>query len=278
MDSYKNSYKIEKKELNALNVHNTGYQKCLPNHQWGPGIRDHFLLHHIISGKGYYKHRNRLLTLSAGDTFLIFPFEEVTYFADNESPWEYAWVGFTGLDATMLLEAAGFSMDEPIIHQGKHTQHICRQLIHIYEARGSELFNAVEMTGRLYTLFSGLLSKENTNLPISITSLYDTYAQKGMEFIHSHYSYPISIPDISEYVGISRSHLFRAFQTTLNQSPKEYLTHFRINQARILLEHSSLSITAIGRSVGFDDNLNFSKAFKKVLGISPVHYKKTIHE
>ena len=52
--NYKNSYKVAEKELVSLSVYNVGFQKCDPLYQWGPGIRDHYLIHYIISGKGYY--------------------------------------------------------------------------------------------------------------------------------------------------------------------------------------------------------------------------------
>lgn len=269
--SYKNSYTARDRELVSLSVYSTGYEKCLPSHQWGPGIRDHFLLHHIISGTGYYKFHNETYELQAGDTFLIYPFEEITYYADSANPWEYAWVGFAGTDAKTILKASGFTPDNPIIYQASNADYIRRQLIHIYEARGSELYSAVEMTGRLYTTLSGFLHKEGS-LSVTPKTSYDSYAKKAIEFIHTNYSYPINVSDIAQYVGISRSHLFRAFQETMECSPKEYLTSFRINQACILLLHSDLSITAVGRSVGFEDSLNFSKAFKKATGYAPSKY------
>ena len=46
--TYKHSYKMGEPRLNALSVYNVGYQKCEPEYQWGPGIRDHYCIHHII--------------------------------------------------------------------------------------------------------------------------------------------------------------------------------------------------------------------------------------
>ena len=51
-DQYKNSYKATAKELVSLSVYNVGYQLCDAGYQWGPGIRDHYLIHYVISGKG----------------------------------------------------------------------------------------------------------------------------------------------------------------------------------------------------------------------------------
>ena len=53
-DSYKHSYIVGENLLNSLSVYNVGYQKCDPEYQWGPGVRDHYCIHHIFSGSGSY--------------------------------------------------------------------------------------------------------------------------------------------------------------------------------------------------------------------------------
>ena len=85
-DQYKNSYKATAKELVSLSVYNVGYQLCDAGYQWGPGIRDHYLIHYIIFGKGYYKIKNTTFTLQTGDSFLVYPNTEVLYFADETDP------------------------------------------------------------------------------------------------------------------------------------------------------------------------------------------------
>lgn len=268
--NYKNSYKVSEKELVSLSVYNVGFQKCDPLYQWGPGIRDHYLIHYIISGQGTYLVNKETHLLHAGDTFLVYPNTEVTYYADRQNPWEYCWVGFTGSDASMILKATDFTREHPIIQDTPLGSDIKRQLLHIYDARGNEFKHAVEMTGRLYTALA--LFMHSATHPDVKTSV-NLYVQKGIEYISANYSYPITVEDISAYVGLSRSHLFRSFQTVLQQSPKEYLTDFRMKQACYLLEHSDLSITAIANSVGFDNSLYFSKTFHRLKGKSPREYR-----
>ena len=72
-EKYKNSYKVTEKELVSLSVYNVGFQRCDSLYQWGPGIRDHYLIHYIISGKGFYKIGKRTYELQAGDSFLVYP-------------------------------------------------------------------------------------------------------------------------------------------------------------------------------------------------------------
>ena len=270
-EKYKNSYKATEKELVSLSVYNVGYQNCDPGYQWGPGIRDHYLIHYIISGKGTYQVNGTTYDLTAGDAFLVYPNTEIIYCADAEEPWEYAWVGFTGSDAAMILKATDFSQKTPCIFQVENGKDIERQLLHIYDARGNEFQHAVEMAGRLYTTLALFIQcahrKEAKNSA-------NTYVQKSIEYISANYSYPITVEDIAAYVGLSRSHLFRSFEDVVGQSPKEYLTDFRMKQACYLLEHSDLSITAIANSVGFDNGLYFSKTFRKKHGMPPKEYRQ----
>lgn len=273
--NYKNSYKSTEKELVSLAVYNVGYQKCDSKYQWGPGIRDHYLIHYIIAGKGRLKVGQDVFNLEAGDSFLIYPDTEALYTADENDPWEYAWVGFNGSDAPILLNATDFTPERPVITCTPYGKEIAHQLRHIYEVRGSDFESAVEMTGRLYMTLSVFL-KGAGHTPVQ--NNYHTYVQKAVEYIAAHYSYQITIEDIAAYVGLSRSHLFRSFEAVLQLSPKEYLSQFRIKQACYLLRHSNLSITAIANSVGFESSLYFSKAFKKAKHMPPRDYKQKYGE
>lgn len=106
---YKNSMKLERRTA-SLYVQNTGSQQCAPNYGWGPGVRDHFLLHHVIAGSGVFACGDRRYALKAGDTFLIYPNTTIHYCAAAQEPWEYVWVGFSGLDAAAYVELTDFPL------------------------------------------------------------------------------------------------------------------------------------------------------------------------
>ena len=83
--TYKYSYKVGDNLLSSLSVYNVGYQQCGPEQQWGPGIRDHYCIHHIISGKGTYVADKKVYHLGEGDSFILYPDTEVKYYADRKS-------------------------------------------------------------------------------------------------------------------------------------------------------------------------------------------------
>ena len=198
--NYKNSYKATKKELVSLSVYNVGYQKCDALYQWGPGVRDHYLIHYVISGCGHYEQNKKSYELHAGDAFLVYPNQEITYYADVDDPWEYAWVGFNGSDALSILNATDFTKEHPYINDTPFGEQIRHQLMCIYEVRGNEFEQAVEMTGRLYTALA-LFMQGATKKPPQTS--YDGYVQKATSYISINYSYPITVEDVAAYVGLS---------------------------------------------------------------------------
>ena len=272
-DSYKHSYKVGEDFLNSLSVYNVGYQKCEPEYQWGPRIRNHYCIDHILSGSGIYTTGKVSVRLSAGDTFILFPGVELQYQADKDEPWEYCWAGFMGTDAASIIRNTGFSKETPYILKGTIPEEEIRNgLDEIYQNKGNTYESSVAMAGRLYSLLAVFMHYAQRTEPEKDSHVM--YVEKAMSYIETNYSYPITVEDIAYYVGISRSHLFRSFQNYMRKSPKDYLSGYRIRQACHLLRETDLSVSTIAYSVGFENNLYFSKAFRKQKGMSPSEYRR----
>jgi LacI family transcriptional regulator len=85
----------------------------------------------------------------------------------------------------------------------------------------------------------------------------------------------INVSKIVEEIGISRRSLERYFAKYLNRSPHDEILRVRINQAKILLRATVLSITAIARKTGFTNRDYFISAFHHNTGITPQVYRNT---
>src|SRR5436189_6217686 len=69
--------------------------------------------------------------------------------------------------------------------------------------------------------------------------------------------------------------LFRSrFKELLGQTPLEYVTEWRMQKAMQLLQQRDKKLIAVARSVGYESDAAFSKAFKRVVGINPGEYLK----
>ena len=54
-DVYKQSFKQNYTNNIELSIFNCGIERCAPGQTWGPGIRDHYLIHLVLSGKGVFE-------------------------------------------------------------------------------------------------------------------------------------------------------------------------------------------------------------------------------
>ncbi len=266
---FKYSNKTKTRESLPIAIYNSGIQQCAPGYTWGPGLRDHFLIHHVISGKGVFTVSGVTYPVCAGDTFLIYPSEMVSYSADRQEPWEYCWVGFQGAQAKLLISQTPFSENTPVT-RFENTQQIQDAILAIYNAAGSTPASELRAIGLLY-VFLALLVGQKQSAPLADEPSLE-YVENAVRFIAHNYSRTVDTTDIAGSVGISRSHLYRVFMKHLDMPPNEYLTRYRISRACELLERSSLPISAIAASVGYDDQLYFSRVFKKITGTPPSLY------
>ena len=60
-----------------------GRQNCAPGDSVGPAVREHYLLHFCLSGRGVYQAQGRSYAIGPGEGFLILPDEVTSYQADQ---------------------------------------------------------------------------------------------------------------------------------------------------------------------------------------------------
>lgn len=94
--------------------------------------------------------------------------------------------------------------------------------------------------------------------------------------IREHYMEDISLTSLSTKYNISMGHLSKMIKEQLQVNFSDYIASLRIQRAKELLRDDSLSIQEISEIVGYNDYFYFTKVFKKIEGISPSKYRKSI--
>jgi hypothetical protein len=183
---YKQSFKQNYTDNVELSIFNCGHEKCAAGHTWGPGIRDHYLIHLVLSGKGTYKANGETWSLQAGDLFLVKPSQLIVYAADTQEPWEYCWVGFNGACANKLAAQLPFTDVAPI-HHARDAAALSAALDRIYQARGLEPQNEASMVGYLYLFIAALMQETRESEPHS-TSSSSQYVLNAIKYIQFNYS------------------------------------------------------------------------------------------
>ena len=105
---------------------------------------------------------------------------------------------------------------------------------------------------------------------------FDRVIDNGVSEIREHYMEDISLTSLAGKYNLSMGRLSEMIKEHLGVNFSDYIASLRIQRAKELLRDESLSIQEIAEIVGYNDYFYFTKVFKKVEGISPSKYRKSI--
>lgn len=99
------------------------------------------------------------------------------------------------------------------------------------------------------------------------------YLKKALRYIDEHYLEDIDIPAIAAYAGINKSYLQALFTEKNGCTINTYINRKRMEQAAFLLCNSTLHITDIAFSSGYNSRQHFAHTFEKFYHMSPSRYR-----
>ena len=108
-----------------------------------------------------------------------------------------------------------------------------------------------------------------------LRAVFDPQIGTALTAFHDSVSIPWTVGSLAEAAGMSRSAFAVRFKDLLGQTPLEYLTEWRMQKAMQILQQRDKKLIDVARSVGYESDAAFSKAFKRVVGASPGEYLKT---
>jgi AraC family transcriptional regulator len=98
--------------------------------------------------------------------------------------------------------------------------------------------------------------------------------KRVVEFIEEHLAEEISLASLAELVNLSLFHFARAFKQSFGVPPHRYHSARRMDRARSLLQRPALSVTQIGVQTGFRETSSFTRAFRRLTGVTPTEYRR----
>lgn len=112
------------------------------------------------------------------------------------------------------------------------------------------------------------LTSANAKGPWAL-ALKDPLIGRVLSLIHQRYHYPWTLQLLADEVGASRALLAERFKQLVKMPPMHYLTCWRMQQAAQQLRDTNLKNFAVAQAVGYESEAAFSRAFKRVVGVSP---------
>ena len=97
----------------------------------------------------------------------------------------------------------------------------------------------------------------------------------ALDFMHQHYRDNPSLERVAEVAGLAPNYFHRRFHRLFGVTPFNYMLSKRLNKARHLLASTPLSVKEVAGSVGYADQLYFTRVFARQMQISPSEYRES---
>lgn len=237
-----------------------------------------YIINLTTRGKGYIYTGAQELTVEPGD-LLLFPPNTIHHYrrADDSDSWYHRWVYFR----PRAYWADWLKWPNTRDHIGLMTlpDAATRQEF-------DDLFQEIEQRHKEIRPMSEQLAMNR--LEQLLIRCYEQHAQanqapmdprilQACQILSESLSTEISIEELAERVFLSPSRLSHLFRSHVGVSIVRWREDQRVIRAKLLLQTTPMPIAVVGQQVGYDDQLYFSRVFRKRVGLSPSEYRKTTH-
>ncbi len=154
---------------------------------------------------------------------------------------------------------------------GQEFRTLFTMLSHSFDHLGEEALRGY------YQLILGLLI-DRVGVEQQPMPLHAGLSRNMLSYVQNHYTASMSMGEMANHFGYSRSYLSKIFKENFNCNFLDYVNTLRLRKATHLLENKETSILDISMASGFDCVRTFYRAFKKQYGMTPSQYAKNHEE
>lgn len=97
--------------------------------------------------------------------------------------------------------------------------------------------------------------------------------RQAVAYMERNYARKLTLQDVADHCFVSQWHLSKLINKHTGKSFYDVLNAIRVEEAKRLLENPKLKIGEIVELVGYSDSAQFSRSFKKVVGVSANQYR-----
>ncbi len=233
------------------------------------GREDYYLMY-LCRGELMILIDGQCCTLTSGQFVLFPPKTPCTYQNRPGTKVEYLWLHFTGAQAGTLVEKTHLplctptevTVDERIISafQLLFDEYIDRDFL-FHTAIVSKLISICALFGRAAAAFS---AKRRGTAVLS----------NSLRYIDEHYARPMTTQELADLEHLSCGHFRVLFKAKTGMTPAGYITTLRLRNACVLLKKTDLTVKEISQSVGFSDQMYFTRVFTKHFGMPPKVFRR----
>ena len=248
-----------------------GIMQPFPNH-----FHEYYVIGYVEDGERMLSCRNREYSIGRGDILIFHPGDNHACEQKDGGTFDYRGFNISKEVMSKLVkeitgkeELPGFS--ENVIHDEELACHL--KPLHQLVMGDFKEFKKEEL---LFFMLSLLIERYGKPFETCIPECREEI-DRACEFLSKHYAENITLEQICNYVGLSKSTLLRAFTKSKGITPYRYLENYRISKAKSLLEQGATPLEA-AMQTGYSDQSHFTNYFSRFIGLAPGVYREIFRE
>jgi len=253
---------------------------------WYPNARRHriersrglneCILIFCTKGKGWTEIDGCRFIVAAGEVLFIPANKPHAYGADNDDPWSIHWAHFAGTASASyasLLPAHEYVLAIPSA-DAKEIRRMFRESYRLASTGLTErtvlLISHIQryMLGLLFFQTGRSLGRGPRTIAHDLT--------KSIEFMRANVARSLTLQELSRHAGLSPTRYSVLFREQTGSSPVDHHIRLRMQAACHYLDTTALSVKELASRLGYDDPYYFSRIFQKILGSSPLAYRRSV--
>ena len=225
---------------------------------------------YVVSGKGYIETRDRTYTVSRGDLFFLNKFQQHTYYADKQDPFEKMFVALEGNLVEKLLEAHRVTADTIVVHLD--AQAVFERIFALADSHGGAFIDDESYSAltELVLKLIGMISPPD----FQVSASENSPAAVVKNLIDYNIYDRITLSDMANAAHLSVSQTERVFKAKYGMSPVKYTLRKKLDFAKLLFTTTYMNVEEVSKMLSFSDPKYFSRLFKEQFKCPPSVYRK----
>lgn len=234
---------------------------------------DSLLIKYTLDGTGYLKYNDVSYTVRRHQLFIIDCMAPHYYGSSKTDLWEMVWIHFNGNSSRLYVQQI-LKNNGPVFDLSAEPNNtILPKLLQIHQLIRSHNYQANIVASLLLNQIITELLLRSSEEQQDLQQLPPS-TNHAIRYIKGNYEKPLTLDQLADVVGMSKYHFARQFKRHTGFSPHEYLIKQRIQESKILLKNTNLSVEVVSHRVGFESVSHFIQTFKKSEGVTPLRFRR----
>ena len=210
--------------------------------------------------------------IKPGDFFVLYAGQPYSYWHIKDGNVQNYWVHFTGFGARPLV-AFLCASGKQVFSPGKHIEngfYFSQILDELHEKKPGYQMACTGFLLQLVTALHRQINRDN-KIKTKNQAIVDS-----LQYFYKHYREKISIAQLAQIAHLSEKSYSNKFYKYTGHKPQKYMTMYRVERAIELITLQTLNMNEVAEQAGFNNQMYFSRVFKKHMDMTPSQYLENI--